>query len=89
MRLSTLTDAKAGAAISSRKGIGPLKHLSTLLVWVQDYVSRGDIKFKKVHTSVNVSDMMTKTVPSSIILKSTDIMNHRFETGRDGLSLTA
>ena len=52
-------------------------------------MTRGEIKIKKVHTSVNVSDMMTEAVPSSIILKMTEIMNYRFETGRAGLALTA
>ena len=38
--LSTSTDATAGAVFSSRKGIGRVKHLVTLFLWMQDYVTR-------------------------------------------------
>ena len=47
------------------------------------------MKIKNVHTSVNVSDILTKAVPSSTSLKMMEIMNDRFVTGWAGLALTA
>ena len=56
--LSISTDATAGAAVSSCRGIGRAKHLATLFRWVQ-HRNQGH----QVHTSVNVSDILTEAVP--------------------------
>jgi hypothetical protein len=55
-------DATAGAAIGSRRGLGRVKHLSTVFLWVQEYVTSGKIRLYKVHTSENPADMLTKAV---------------------------
>ena len=65
--LSTSMDALAGAASSTRRGIGRVKHLATLFLWVQDFVTRGDVKITKLNTSVNVSNILTKSSPSNTI----------------------
>ena len=83
--LSISTDATAGAAISSRKSIGRVKYLTTLFLWVQDGVTRGEIKIKKVHTSVSPSDILTKAVPSSTNL--VDDGDHELQI-REGPSWT-
>ena len=88
--LSISTDATAGVDISSRRTIGRVKHLATLFRWVQDYVTSGEIKFKKVHTSVKVSDILTKAVPSRTILKKMmELMSFKVVTAKAGLALTA
>jgi hypothetical protein len=55
-------DATAGAAIGSRCGLGRVKHLSMVFLWVQEYVTSGKIRLYKVHTTENPADMLTKAV---------------------------
>ena len=82
-------DATAGAAIGSRRGIGRVKHLSTIFLWVQDYITSGRIKIRKVHTSENVADILTKAVSGQLLRRMMQCMGFTFADGRAGLALTA
>eukprot|EP00435_Cladocopium_sp_Y103_P040015 s116_g10.t2 len=55
-------DATAGAAMSSRRGLGKVKHIHTAFLWIQSYVTEGLIRLGKKHTSENLSDVLTKPV---------------------------
>ena len=87
--ITILMDATAGAAIGSRRGIGRVKHLSTIFLWVQEYITSGKIRVQKVHTTENVSDILTKAVSGTLMRKMMDCMNFHTVTGRAGLALTA
>ena len=66
-----------------------MKHLAKLFLWVQDHVTRREIKFKKFHTLVNVSDIQNSIISFSTVLYMMELMSYRFVTGRAGLALTA
>ena len=58
------TDSSAAIGIASRSGLGKLRHLETLTLWLQEKVRTGAIIVKKVHGEVNPADIFTKHLPS-------------------------
>lgn len=60
MHIDLNTDASAGKAIATRRGLGKVRHLALHHLWVQQRVQDGEISVHKVHTSVNPADLMTK-----------------------------
>ena len=60
------TDSSAALGISSRSGLGKLRHLETHTLWVQEKVRTGAIQVRKVRGDVNPADLFTKHLPSSI-----------------------
>ena len=53
-------DATTGIAIGSRRGLGKVKHISTVFLWVQDLVTEGRLQLSKKHTSETLADFLTK-----------------------------
>jgi hypothetical protein len=60
------TDSSAAIGISSRSGLGKLRHLETHTLWVQEKVRTGAIQVRKVRGEVNPADLFTKHLPSSV-----------------------
>ena len=60
------TDSSAALGISTRSGLGKLRHLETHTLWVQEKVRTGAIQVRKVRGDVNPADLFTKHLPSSI-----------------------
>ena len=58
------TDAEAAKGISTRKGLGKVRHIEVNQPWLQDRVARGDIRVKKVKGTENFADALTKYVGS-------------------------
>ena len=82
-------DATAGAAIGSRRGLGRVKHLNTVFLWVQEFVTSGKIKISKVHTTENYADILTKAVSGPLLMAMMTSMKFRFLDGRSRMALTA
>ena len=58
------TDSSAALGISTRSGLGKLRHLETHTLWVQEKVRTGAIQVRKVRGDVNPSDLFTKHLQS-------------------------
>jgi hypothetical protein len=58
------TDSSAALGISTRSGLGKLRHLETHTLWVQEKVRTGAIQVRKVRGDVNPADLFTKHLPS-------------------------
>ena len=58
------TDSSAALGISTRSGLGKLRHLETHTLWVQEKVRTGAIEVRKVRGDVNPADLFTKHLPS-------------------------
>ena len=82
-------DATAGAAIGSRRGLGRVKHIDTCFLWVQDLITAGKIKVRKVHTTENFSDILTKAVPGVFLRALCERMGFVFMGERSKLAYTA
>ena len=58
------TDWSAAIGISTRPGLGKLRHLETHTLWVQEKIGQGAIAVRKVRGDVNPTDLFTKHLPS-------------------------
>ena len=58
------TDSSAALGISTRSGLGKLRHLETHTLWVQEKVRVGAIQVRKVRGDVNPADLFTKHLGS-------------------------
>ena len=54
------TDSSAAKGISSRRGLGKLRHVELNELWLQDQVSRGRVAVRKIKGEDNFSDSLTK-----------------------------
>ena len=63
------SDASAAIGISSRLGIGKVRHTEVTQLWVQEKVANREIAIHKVATEDNLADALTKAVDARIIQK--------------------
>ena len=54
------TDSSAAKGISSRRGLGKVRHIELNQLWLQDQVARGKISVRKIRGEDNISDSLTK-----------------------------
>ena len=80
-------DATVGISLGSRRGLDRAKHIDTIFLWVQEYVTKGKIKIGKKHTSEMLADFLTKPVPENIILNALNEMGYKYEEGQHELAL--
>ena len=80
-------DASSGLAISKRRGLGRIKHIETVFLWIQELVSSGRIKVGKKHTSEMIADCLTKPLDALSIWKHVQAMNFWRTNGRHALAL--
>ena len=59
------TDSSAAKGFATRRGLGRQRHVSTPFLWLQDKVSKGDLKVVKVGTADQLADFLTKPVAAS------------------------
>ena len=60
-------DATAGIAIGSRRGVGRVKHIDTVFLWLQAMVTEGKISLGKKPTKEVLADFLTKFVDAATI----------------------
>ena len=84
-----IMDATAGIAIGSRRGLGRVRHIDTMFLWVQDLVSRGVLKVAKRHTSDMLADVLTKSVPEATMQEMLRRMGYEYRRGIHDLALKA
>ena len=54
------TDSSAARGISSRRGLGKVRHIELNQLWLQDQVARGKVAVRKIKGEDNISDSLTK-----------------------------
>ena len=80
--LKIRTDATAAMGMARRLGVGKIRHLDTALLWVQDYVRRGEVALEKVLGVDNPADALTKYISAPEMIKHLARMNLFFEEGK-------
>ena len=80
-------DASTGLSMGSRHGLGRVKHIDTVFLWVQDAVSNGKISLGKKHTDEMLADLLTKPLDRSRIQYLLSGMNYHYTEGRHHLAL--
>ena len=58
------TDSSASIGISTRQGLGKLRHIDTHTLWIQERVRTRDVELRKVRGECNPADLLTKHLPS-------------------------
>ena len=84
-----LMDATAGIAIGSRRGLGRVRHIDTMFLWVQSVVQSGRIKVYKRPTADMIADVLTKAVPEARMSEMLRRMGFEPREGSHQLSLRA
>ena len=81
-------DATAGAAIGTRRGLAKVKHIDTAFLWIQEKVQKGVVVIHKVHTSLNLADILTKAIDGATLRRMMLAMGFQFPHGRHASSYT-
>ena len=84
-----LLDATTAISIGSRRGLGNVKHIDTMFLWVQEIVGSNRVRLGKRHTSEMLADMLTKPVAADILHRHMTSMGFRFEEGSHELAFKA
>ena len=66
-RLNLHLDASATMCLVNRRGLGKAKHVDRQSLWIQEASKSGQFATKKVDTSANPADLMTKPIPKARI----------------------
>ena len=83
--LTVKTDATAAVGIESRRGVGKVRHIETNQLWLQDKVTKKEIKVVKVSTHQNLADHMTKPGTKESISKHMSATCQSYGAGRHQL----
>jgi hypothetical protein len=75
-------DASAAMGIVNRQGCGKIRHLDTILLWVQQRKLRKELGFEKINGKENPSDLMTKGLDEVSLLKMVEKLGCSFRGGR-------
>ena len=62
LKMRVYMDATAGIAMLNRQGLGTVKHVATQYLWVQELVQNKEVELRKVQTTDNYCDLMTKVL---------------------------
>ena len=82
-------DATAGISIGSRRGLGRVKHIDTVFLWVQAMVTEGKISLGKKSTQEMLADFLTKHVDVATMQSCMAGLGMRFQSGEKKLTLKA
>ena len=55
-----LSDSSSALAVARRRGPGKMKHVEIRMLALQQWRAEGRLRFAKVNTEVNPSDLLTK-----------------------------
>ena len=77
-RLNLHLDASATVCLVNRRGLGKAKHVDMQNLWIQEAYKSKRFVTKKVGTSVNPADLMTKPMPRPKIEQLMNIMGFEF-----------
>ena len=80
-------DSNTGLSIASRHGLGRVKHVDTVFLWVQDAVNSGRIALGKKPTADMLADMLTKPLEQARVRFLLERMNYHFYDGKHQLAL--
>ena len=82
MRLELFSDSTAAIGICRRRGLGRVRHLAVVDLWIQDRLRGGDFTLTKILGSQTPADVMTKFVDAGTLNKHLATLHLYDETGR-------
>ena len=89
MPVRVWTDSSAAIGISSRQGLGKLRHIATHTLWIQQAIRSKAIELRKVRGEVNPADLFTKHLSSrERVTNLTQLFGCEFREGRASIAPT-
>ena len=79
-------DATAGISIGSRRGLGRIKHLDTIFLWIQEVIADKRSSLGKIHGKLNPSDILTKPVTGQELRCFREKIGFEFLDGKSSLA---
>ena len=64
--IELLTDSSSAKAFMERRGLGKNRHVQTKFLWIQERLALKDFVLKKVGTTKNLADLMTKALSTAV-----------------------
>ena len=83
-KIKVNTDATTAIGIAMRKGLGPVRHIETNTLWVQEEVYRKEIQVEKVGGKWNIADAITKPADATDLAIRVTGINLEVRRGRHG-----
>ena len=80
------TDSTTAIGIGARRGVGKIRHLSTRTLWVQQRITKKELKVTKVDGTENIADLGTKLLERSLIDKFVGMMGFVYRSGKSLLA---
>ena len=80
--LHVCSDATAAIGIARRKGLGKIRHLDCIDLWIQEQIRSKRIMLDKVPGAENMADALTKPLPRPLLAKHLSAMGLFPEEGR-------
>ena len=81
-------DSSAAKGISSRRGLGKVRHIELCELWLQEKVAEGKITVTKISGSENISDCLTKAASRESIALHMLGTNQSIRIGRHSIMPT-
>ena len=82
LTIGLYSDASAAIAISQRKGLGKIRHISTQYLWLQERVANKHLQLHKAIGTNNPADILTKPINAETLHKHLQFSNLNTTTGR-------
>ena len=82
-------DASAAIAMAKRRGVGRVRHLHTMYLWVQHLVYKKMLNIAKVPGSDNAADVGTKHVDERTLWKHMEFIGQHSKQGKSKIALKA
>ena len=82
-------DATAAIGIASRRGLGKVKHVHTVFLWVQERLQEHKAVVKKQHTTDMLADILTKYLSRETLEKLLGRMGFVYRDSKHSLGLEA
>ena len=85
-KLTLNTDSTAAIGVSTRYGLGKMRHLDIRELWVQEKVMDGDVKVNKVPGKDNQADLLTKHLDRGKVDEYLEKLSIKRRKGRHALA---
>ena len=89
LKVNVFSDATAAIGIAKRRGLGKVRHLHTIDLWIQERIRNGDVNLLKVLGTENPADALTKYLDPVSMNKAMEKTNVEFMEGRAAIAPAA
>ena len=86
LRIRVKTDASVAKSMTTRRGLGGIRHIEVNQLWLQEKVNNGTIEIEKVKGETNRADVLTKFKDGESLKRQLDWTGQQINVGRHPLA---